>query len=407
MAKMTSEPLDEIQHRRPEIIEWWVSQGGRPMDENMIHRYLSESAFFDWESKNGIIFQQAKANVEQWMLTCDRKALEDVVRDRPGTEYIITGEPRPVEDKALAAQGMTTGIWTIRKQNRVLKELAKNPTMTSPGPSVLTEPHKRSRNHYWELTVLGTFFAVGECVYQAPNVFDVVGNRLLAAAASLNTYFGTAGSLPRYTPAAGHHYLPRALKQTTSTSSTASPGGGTLMPGSREGSVAPDGELQSIRAGSVDSDTRQASSSAAASNSRDTQLLIETLNLMSNYGDEFADENPLIGEPGNLRFTTSTAAVKKRRADDEAAEAKARAEKESASASQAPTPKPEKAAPTPPAVFSETKATKAEKLKEERRGSKASKKERKKSRAHNSGTATSPTTPASATSTQAPNSALS
>lgn len=407
MAPLSAESLDEIVHRRPDINDWWLTQGGQRMDEHVIHRYMTESPFFDWTSKNGTIFAQAKVNEEQWKLTVDRKALETHLRERPGLEYVIVGEPQPVENKALALQGMNTGIWTIRKQNRVSKKKSENLGLTPP-PSVLIEPNKKNESMYWEVTVLGTYFCVGENVYQAPSVFDVIGNRITSAAASLNAYFDVAGGLPRYTPAAGHHYLPRAQKQTASNSATATPEGGSPAPGSRDESVVPDrADSQAHKSASVDGDSKQATAGQNTSNYRDTQLLNQSLDFTFLHGDEFVDENPLIGEPGNLRFATSTAAVKKRRADEEAAESKARAERESASTSRMPSPKPEKAAPTPPAVFSETKVAKAEKAsKEDRRGGKPDKK-RKKSRANNGGTATSPTTPASATSPQAPNSALS
>lgn len=38
--------------------------------------------------------------------------------------------------------------------------------------------------------------------------------------------------------------------------------------------------------------------SGAGSNVQDTRTLAESFNLLSRYGEEFMDENPLVGEPG-------------------------------------------------------------------------------------------------------------
>jgi mediator of RNA polymerase II transcription subunit 6 len=371
---MDTEPLDEKVSRREDVIAWWVQTYGKEsMHEDMIHRYFSESLFFDHSTKNGLFINQSGRDPQAWEVSLDRKRFEAKLRERPGVEYMIVGEPQPVADKTLAAQGVKTGVYVIRKQDR---QRVRDKSERSNAPGVFHEGE-------WEITTLATYFMVGEQVYQAPSVFDIVGNRLLSAASSLNKAVEVANDLPRYTPSTGYHYLPQTVKRTTNAGSVAG-----SPPGSREGSVAPGVDSQSMRSGSVLADA-SLPATATTSSFQETRLLRDSLRLAFQHGDEYTDENPLSGEPGSLKFATSTAAVKKRRADEEAAAARARAEKESATTSRAVSPKIEKA-PSPPAVFTEAKTT----VKSEKSGKSksADKIKRRKSRAN--GTLTSPTTPA-------------
>lgn len=382
------------------MIQWWMSEGGKHMDENFIHRYFSESPFFDWESRNGFIMQQSKVDMVAWGRSNNRQELEAMLRSRAGMEFMIVETPQLVSDKELAAQGITTGVYVIRKQDRqpagTFRKNFRGERFFGLPPHVLVEKSPDGRDE-WELTVLGTYYIVGENVLQAPSVYDILSNRLLVSSASMNKLFDVAASLPRYTPAAGFHYLPRPQKPTSSLSAPGTPAR------SREGSMAPGTDDQSLRSGSVQPDSR-AGGAASSTNVKDMRLLSQSLSDAVQFADDYIDENPLLGEPGGFRFSASTAAIKKRRADEEAAAAKAKAEKESATTSRAASPK----APTPPPVFTEAaKVTGKEKVKDgERRGSKKGDKGRRKSRVAGGGSATSPTTPASATSTKAPNSAL-
>lgn len=369
--------LDEIVDQRQDVIDWWMqTQGGPHMDENMIHRYFYESRFFDHSTKNGLFMSQAASNFAQWEISNNRKAFEDNLRQRPGLEYMIVGEPQLVADKALAAQGVKTGIYVIRKQDR--QRAQTNASQRNPAPGVLFEG-------VWEVTTLATYFIAGINVYQAPSVFDAVANRLLSAASSLNKVVDIANGLPRYTPSIGYHYFPQSTKRVNAAgSANASPSR------SREGSVAPAGDS---RSGSALPDAKLPAS-ATTLNMHEVQLMRQSLYLALQHGDEYTDENPLSGEPGNFKFASSTAAVKKRRAE-EAAAARARAEKESSSTSRAASPAK---APTPPAVFTEAKmTTKIEKSKT------SAKVKRRKSKVNGS---TNPSTPVSSTSAHAPNSGM-
>ncbi|KXT05900.1 hypothetical protein AC578_332 [Pseudocercospora eumusae] len=377
-------PPDEMVHARPEIVDWWVNEmNGQPMDENMIHRYMSESPFFDWSSKNGMYLSQAQNDWNMYELSNKRKGFEDLIRSRHGLEFMIVAEPQPVADKDLAAQGVKTGIYVVRKQDR--QRLQDN----APRPAgVIIEGQ-------WEITILATYYIVGMNVYQAPNVFDIVGNRLLAAASSLNKLVESVHDLPRYDPALGYSYLPQS--QTAKTTTSGSVAGSPAR--SREGSLGPGTDSQSLRSGSVQP-ASQITTSANSSNYEETRLLADSLRMAILYGDDFTDENPLVGEPGSFKFSSSHATVKKRRADEEAALAKARAEKDSASTSRATSPKVESAGADAFKTKIKEPEKEAKSIKDERRASKGG--EKVKRRKSKGGSLVSPTTPGSATAVQTP-----
>ena len=320
------------------------------MDENMIHRYVSESPFFDYSTKNGLFIDQSKNQWQYYNIVNNRKLFEDEMRKMKGDEYMIVGEPQ----LATGAQpGAKNGMWVVRKQHRD-RVRAVDGRMEE------------------ELTTLGTLYLVGENMYQAPSVGDVVGNRLTAAANSLSKFFDTAANLPTFSPASGYSYLPHAAPGKPTTTSAS--GSASASPArSREGSVVPGAETQSLRSGSLLPESQQ----GANSNTQDSRLLARSFQTYLEFGDEYMDENPLIGEPGNFSFMHSAAAVKKRRADEEAAAAAAAKAKEQQAASRVATPgtKTEQKPPSPPAVMTaEAKGGK------DRRGSKMEKIKRKKSR---------------------------
>ncbi|KAK5730293.1 Mediator of RNA polymerase II transcription subunit 6 [Elasticomyces elasticus] len=373
-------PLDEIVFARPDIAQWWMDgEGGLMpgphtwMEERLIHRYFTESPFFDPTTKNGTLWGQVEKSVDLYRLYHDRAALEAALARSKGPEYVIAYGPQAVTDKGVPP-GQKSNIWVLRRQERLE---AKDKSLSS------TE-------------LRGTYYIVNESIYQAPSVADVVGNRMLSAIMSLEKMWEKAATLPTFSPTTGHTYLP--VTSNKGTASTAASRAGSPNR-SRSASLAPGPmDTQSLRSGSVPADGSQIGGSNTSDDVLATRLLVDSLRQTATYGDEFMDENPLLGEPGNFKFTASTAAIKKRRADDEATERKAqemKEAKEKAIASRAGSTSPKPAAtvkaPTPPPVFTEARATaKMDKDKKEER------KRRRKSK--HGGTATSPATPRSATS---------
>ncbi|KAF2770758.1 hypothetical protein EJ03DRAFT_326098 [Teratosphaeria nubilosa] len=359
------EPLDEKIHMRPEVIDWW--QFGQnefpnphfPNDERIMHHYfreLPDPSPFDHTSNNGVIFKQAESNYEPWRTVHDRKAFEAALRKLKGSEYVIVGEPQQIPNEP---PGAKNGMWVFRKQDR--------------------SGDKASDGEYKEVETLGTYYFLGLQGFQAPSVLDVVENRLLNTTTSLNKVFGMAKKLPSFSPTTGYTYEVDTKKATPASGSTAA-----SPTRSREGSVAPGLESQSLRSGYLASGGQASNTSQAD----DGGLLWSSLNMAVSYADDYIDENPLEGEPGKFKFATSKSAIQRRREEDEAAAKKAREQKEAASraASAKPSPLPAKA-PSPPAIFTEAKTGKSEKKRKEE------KKQRRKSRPN----ATTPATPASAT----------
>jgi mediator of RNA polymerase II transcription subunit 6 len=110
-------------------------------------------------------------------------------------------------------------------------------------------------------------------------------------------------------------------------------------------------------------------------------LLMQSLNLTNRYGDEYMDENPLLGEPGAFVFTNTKGAVDARnKASEQAvqavqpsqpAAAKTVIPPPSVAPSVAPTPKP---APIPAAMDAQgRKGSTATQPKEKRRERRKSK----------------------------------
>lgn len=202
---------------------------------------------------------------------------------------------------------------------------------------------------------------------------------------SLSKFTNLATPLPIFTPALGYTYYPPAPSKPTIASQ------GSLVQSSRDSSVAPavlNPTVASQTAASLESGSN--SNNAAlnqASDPRDSYALYESFNLMLQYGDEYMDENPLRGEPGNFTFSSTKDRVRAKAAEAEAAKAKEQElvkKLEEARASAAATPFAGTA--TPEKVQSPVSETKPS-VKRSKTGDKI---KRRKSKI-----ATSPTSPAS------------
>jgi mediator of RNA polymerase II transcription subunit 6 len=295
-------PLDERVYQDHMHNVWYMGQLENSqfhfpfMSDNMLHHYFANSPFFDWTTKNGLEIQQCQKDPYGWQFSHNRKDFEGQIASRSGQEYmIVEGEGMEFDKEGKPVKG---GVWVIRKQERT---------------KAATPKGKDS------IETLATYYVVGENVYQAPSVSDILGTRLLSASTALNKCFSQASTLPRWSPTTGHTYPTTSNaaggKHPTTSGSTA----GSTPSGSREGSVAND-----FRAGS--SMPAGSALSTASSDAIANRLLRDSLVQSFTYADDpFMDENPLQGEPGSLTFASSTAAAKKRKADAEAA-AKAKEE---------------------------------------------------------------------------------
>ena len=105
----------------------------------------------------------------------------------------------------------------------------------------------------------------------------------------MNKLFSAASTLPVFSPARGHSYLPSGSKATALNLNP------QTTQNSKENTPLPDTQVsaKSTKAPSLSSKT-------SFTDLRDTSLLAESFGLSLRYGKEYMDENPIVGEPGNF-----------------------------------------------------------------------------------------------------------
>ncbi|KAL0262679.1 Mediator of RNA polymerase II transcription subunit 6 [Diplodia seriata] len=274
MAQIQETPLDERQWRSPVALNNLQYFGG--LHSKTVHLYFMESDFFDRTSNNWALFMQHKG--EPWLT--DRDQFELRLRQMQGLEFMVAAEPEPRPD------GTDTGIYVFRKQQR-----------------------RKRHNHDDELTVLGTYYLIGENIYQAASLEDIIGNKILAATTSLSKFFSIASSLPIYTSGRGYTYYPpsTSVKQTNASANAS-------RRSSRAGS--PTGESSSAidmndapassqnQPGDIQQSQKAKNTNAAAA-ATSMHALTQSFRLFNQYKDEFMDSNPIIGEPGSFHFSAT------------------------------------------------------------------------------------------------------
>lgn len=120
----------------------------------------------------------------------------------------------------------------------------------------------------------------------------------LSTVTSLAKLLSTASSLPTFTPSLGHTYFPPVSKNATpgssvqptqtSKESTPMPGGGTPLPATQETAT-----------------SGKASKTTLDRRLQGLQMLDFSYTLFQKYGNEYMDENPLVGEPGAFKLSKS------------------------------------------------------------------------------------------------------
>jgi MED6 mediator sub complex component len=137
----TKGPLDELQWREPEAVEYY--KGIRA--EN-IHLYFIISPFCDISSNNRLLFTQMGRNPSLFGVLENRRLFEDRLRSMAGIGYFVVDGPE------ISTPDMNP-VWVIRKTRR------------APSSNV-TE-------------TLGTYYALGENIYQASSLLDVLHCRMV------------------------------------------------------------------------------------------------------------------------------------------------------------------------------------------------------------------------------------
>lgn len=284
-------PLDETVWYDPVWVEFL-----RGIHTNSVHRYFYASTFFDHMSNNNVILQQANRFVEQRNLLDSRQAFEDAVRNMTsgGLQFMVIGEPENDD-----------GPWVIQKQQRIVQQGLED-----------------------EVEVLGTYWVVAEKIFMAPSVADILGSKILSATTALTSFLGVASTLSLFTPATGHTYFPVPAKASSSTTSAQN---GTLSRATTPGGALAPTEATSQTIQHSASQPVTSSNSIHDAKFSDT-LFMHSLSLTARFATEFADENPLQGEPGSFVFSSTNERI----AAQNAAQAAAQLKAQSAALSAAP-----------------------------------------------------------------------
>ncbi|KAI9832548.1 MAG: hypothetical protein M1819_004338 [Sarea resinae] len=263
MAGAKEPVLDEIQWRSPPIAQ---SMGG--IHTNTVLPYFSHSPFFDATSNNAILTTQATYNPAMFHIIQTREAFEGRLKTMQGLEFMVALEPGPMPPQKPGASFEDTGVWVIRKQVRRKKQGADD-----------------------ELTVLSSYFIIGENIYMAPTIGSVIGSKVLSTVTSLTKFLANASSLPLFSPSTGHTYISPPPKPLTSAPTS------QISQMSKENTPLPEpqGASRNIKS----------TSSGTSYEVQEARALEQSLNLSLQYANEYMDENPLVGEPGSFILSSS------------------------------------------------------------------------------------------------------
>ncbi|KAH0497784.1 hypothetical protein TgHK011_005069 [Trichoderma gracile] len=258
MANPNDPPLDEIQWRSPQIV---AQMGG--LHSNTILFYFAESPFFERTSNNAVIMAQAMNNMAMYHYIQTREAFETRLKTMSGLEFIVGEEP------AETGPGMGTGVWVIRKQTR----------------------RKRYQDDD-EITVHASFFVVGENIYMAPTLADILASRIMTISTAIARALPAAEAARKWRPSTGHVYH---LPSSQSSSSQHHP----KPQGSKEQTPAVD-----------DPNNKPASSTATAATTKHDapsldRVAEEAFMMHLRHGGEYIDEIPITGKPGEFHLSST------------------------------------------------------------------------------------------------------
>ncbi|KAL2419786.1 Mediator of RNA polymerase II transcription subunit 6 [Exophiala dermatitidis] len=244
----------------------WIALNGGYLHSNNVLFYFATSPFFDQVSGNQSLFTQWAGTPNQNDILGTRAKFEANLRHQRGIQYVV--EHDPLEEKVLVdgPNGReNSNVWVIRKQNR------ENEDDSS-------------------VTVLGYYYIVNDVIYQAPSVANVLNYRMLNTVLSLDKVFSTPADLSYFSPAHGHTYhkpVQKSLAQSTSGPSQQSKESTPMPPSQVSSSEKPTG-------GPVQPHEESGS---------EARTVWDALRMTLQYGKEYMDEMPLVGEPGHFRFS--------------------------------------------------------------------------------------------------------
>ncbi|PFH59301.1 hypothetical protein XA68_12564 [Ophiocordyceps unilateralis] len=254
MANPNDPPLDEIQWRSPPLL---AQMGG--LHTNTILFYFAESPFFERTSNNAVIMSQAMNNASMYHFIQTRETFEGRLKTMSGLEFIVGEEP------AETGPGQGTGVWIIRKQTR--------------------------RKRYQEdddITIHASFFVIGENIYMAPSISDVLASRIMTISSAIAKALSAAEGARKWRASTGHVYqLPSTQTVSRHKAQQSSNGGDTP--------AGPDTPAK-VTTTSASQKSDELSLERAAE---------EAFLAHMRHGGEYIDENPITGRPGEFHLSST------------------------------------------------------------------------------------------------------
>ncbi|CAG8483363.1 8941_t:CDS:2 [Ambispora gerdemannii] len=159
---MSDSELTTIVWRHPE----WIMQQPNGLNSNNVLDYFSESPFWEKHCNNATLKMQTQFN--------DLKDLMFELKKMKGTEFQVAHERPPF-------------LWIIRKQNRISE---------------------------YEVVPTTTYYVYKADVYQAPDLYSILANRVMISLRSLDIAFNACHDQVEFHPATGYTW-----KKTSTTES--------------------------------------------------------------------------------------------------------------------------------------------------------------------------------------------
>lgn len=255
---MSNQPLDEIQWRAPQLVA--AMPGG--IHSNTVLYYFAESPFFDRTSNNAVLVSQGNYMPNIHKALQSRDTFEERLKTMSGLEFIVAQEPAETSPNA------GTGVWVIHKQTR----------------------RKRAKNED-EVTIHAAYYIVGDSVFMAPTMADILTYRMSSIAAGLSKMFPAANSARTWSPAVGHKYRQPAPTNQMSKKAFESRGATPL----------PESQSQTVKNGSGTTEQKKSTMDAAL----EARLLERTIGVHMQFSGEYMDDNPIAGMPGNFHLSST------------------------------------------------------------------------------------------------------
>jgi mediator of RNA polymerase II transcription subunit 6 len=259
-------PLDETEFDQP----WLLHElpGGNLNSDSLLW-YFYNSPFFDRTSNNSALINQLRSHPDGQAIMFSRQAFEEqLAKYAHGVQFKVVAEPQ--------GPGQP---WVLQKQFKTVHTETGRP---------ITQ-------------VQATYYTQGTKIFMAPSLLDVVQLRLLTTATQLQEVYDLSKNLSRFAPGTGHSYFPPSY-ELPKTASTASRIGSPSLAATEPADM-PASQSQS------QSQAQRTAEPGETTTVFSDSLFMQSLNLTNEFYSEFADENPLKGEPGSFVFTKTHGAV--------------------------------------------------------------------------------------------------